>query len=121
MFTPVQVAATIALNSDQSCVDEIRETYRKRRDVLIESFGNAGWEIPKPRASMFVWATIPEHLQHLGSLEFSKRLLMEAKVAVSPGVGFGPGGDTGVRIALIENEKRIRQAARNIKKFLKEG
>ena len=120
MFTPIQVAATVALNSDQSCVDEITETYRKRRDVLIESFNNAGWEIEKPRASMFVWAKIPESMRHLGSLEFSKRLLLEAEVAVSPGIGFGPYGDDSVRIALIENEKRIRQAAKNIKRFLKQ-
>lgn len=119
MFTPIQVAATVALNGDQKCVDEIIDTYEKRRDVLIESFANAGWEIEKPRASMFVWAKIPEPLRHLGSLEFSKRLLLEAEVAVSPGIGFGPYGDDSVRIALIENEKRIRQAAKNIKRFLK--
>ncbi len=119
MFTPIQVAATVALNGDQSCVEEIIETYRKRRDVMIESFANAGWEIEKPRASMFIWAKIPEPLRHLGSLEFSKRLLLEAEVAVSPGIGFGPYGDDSVRIALIENEKRIRQAAKNIKRFLK--
>lgn len=119
MFTPIQVAATVALNGDQSCVAEITETYRKRRDVMIESFANAGWVIEKPRASMFIWAKIPEPLRHLGSLEFSKRLLVEAEVAVSPGIGFGPYGDDSVRIALIENEKRIRQAAKNIKRFLK--
>jgi len=119
MFTPIQVAATVALNEDQSCVTEIVETYRKRRDVMIESFANAGWVIEKPRASMFVWAKIPEPLRHLGSLEFSKKLLLEAEVAVSPGIGFGPYGDDSVRIALIENEKRIRQAAKNIKRFLK--
>ena len=119
MFTPIQVASTIALNEDQSCVEEIRETYRKRRDVLLKSFANAGWYIEKPRASMFVWARIPEQFREAGSLEFSKRLLKEAKIAVSPGVGFGPYGDEYVRIALIENEDRIRQAARNVKKFLK--
>lgn len=119
MFTPIQVAATVALNGDQACVAEITETYRKRRDVMIESFANAGWVIEKPRASMFIWAKIPEPLRHLGSLEFSKRLLVEAEVAVSPGIGFGPYGDDSVRIALIENEKRIRQAAKNIKRFLK--
>lgn len=119
MFTPIQVAATVALNGDQNCVAEIIETYRKRRDVMIESFANAGWEIEKPRASMFIWAKIPKELRHLGSLEFSKRLLLEAEVAVSPGIGFGPYGDDSVRIALIENEKRIRQAAKNIKRFLK--
>ena len=119
MFTPIQVASTVALNDDQSCVREICDTYRKRRDVLIQSFGNAGWEIEKPRASMFVWARIPEPLRELGSLEFSKKLLVEANVAVSPGIGFGTYGDEYVRIALIENEERIRQAARNIRKFLK--
>ncbi|MDQ1340525.1 MAG: alanine-synthesizing transaminase [Campylobacterota bacterium] len=119
MFTPIQVAATIALNGDQTCVREISDTYEKRRDALIESFGNAGWEIYKPRASMFVWAKIPEKFRDLGSLEFSKKLLLEANVAVSPGIGFGVYGDDSVRIALIENEKRIRQAAKNIKTFLK--
>lgn len=119
MFTPIQVAATVALNGDQTCVREISDTYEKRRDALIESFGNAGWEIYKPRASMFVWAKIPEKFRDLGSLEFSKKLLLEANVAVSPGIGFGVYGDDSVRIALIENEKRIRQAAKNIKTFLK--
>ncbi len=119
MFTPIQVASTIALNSDQSCVVEICDTYRKRRDVMVKSFSNAGWQIRAPRASMFLWARIPEPLREVGSLEFSKMLLREAKVAVSPGIGFGPNGDEYVRIALIENEERIRQAARNIRKFLK--
>ncbi len=119
MFTPIQVASTIALNEDQACVDEIRENYRRRRDVLLRSFANAGWEINKPRASMFVWARIPDSFQHLGSLEFSKRLLKEAKIAVSPGIGFGAYGDEYVRIALIENEERIRQAARNLRRFLR--
>jgi len=119
MFTPIQVAATVALNDDQSCVEEIVNTYKKRRDVLIESFSNAGWHIQKPKASMFVWAKIPDSLKELGSLEFSKRLLLEANVAVSPGIGFGTYGDDSVRIALIENEKRIRQAGKNIKSFLK--
>ncbi|HHE07506.1 MAG TPA: aminotransferase class I/II-fold pyridoxal phosphate-dependent enzyme, partial [Chlorobaculum parvum] len=118
-FTPIQVASTIALTGDQSCVDEIREVYRKRRDVLISSFSNAGWDIVTPKASMFVWGRIPEPLRHLGSLEFSKKLLMEGKVAVSPGIGFGAYGDEYVRVAMIENEERIRQAARNIKRFLK--
>ena len=121
MFTPIQVAATVALNGPQDCVEEIRKTYEKRRDVLIESFGRAGWEIEKPRATMFVWARIPEQFRAEGSLEFSKKLLTDAKVAVSPGIGFGEGGQEYVRIALIENEKRIRQAARNIKKFLKDA
>ncbi|GHV09115.1 aspartate aminotransferase [Campylobacterota bacterium] len=119
MFTPIQVAATVALNGDQSCIDEIRETYLRRRDVLIKSFANAGWEIPVPKASMFVWAKIPEPFNHMGSLEFAKELLINAQVAVSPGIGFGPSGDQFVRIAMIENENRIRQAAKNIKRFFK--
>ncbi|MRJ02627.1 MAG: LL-diaminopimelate aminotransferase [Epsilonproteobacteria bacterium] len=119
MFTPIQVAATVALNGPQECVEEIRKTYEKRRDVLIEAFGRAGWKIEKPRATMFVWAKVPEPFREGGSLEFSKKLLTEAKVAVSPGVGFGDGGVDYVRIALIENEKRIRQAARNIKRFFR--
>ena len=119
MFTPIQVASTIALNEDQACVDEIREIYRSRRDVLLKSFANAGWNIEKPKASMFVWAKIPEQFREEGSLEFSKKLLKGAKIAVSPGIGFGPYGDEYVRIALIENEERIRQAARNVRKFLK--
>ncbi len=118
MFTPIQVAATVALNGPQDCVEEIRKKYEKRRDVLIEAFGRAGWEISKPKATMFVWAKIPKQFRGMGSLEFSKKLLTEAKVAVSPGIGFGEGGEEYVRIALIENEKRIRQAARNIKRFL---
>ncbi len=119
MFTPIQVASTIALNEDQACVEEIRETYRNRRDVLLRNFANAGWHIEKPKASMFVWARIPEQFREEGSLEFSKKLLKGAKIAVSPGIGFGPYGDEYVRIALIENEERIRQAARNVRKFLK--
>ena len=120
MFTPIQVAATIALNELEYEVQNTIEKYRKRRDVLIDAFGKAGWEIEKPQATMFVWAKLPKGALHLGSLEFSKKLLTEAKVAVSPGIGFGEYGDQYVRIALIENEKRIRQAARNIKKYLKE-
>lgn len=119
MFTPIQVAATVALDGPQDCVDEHIEKYRKRRDVMLEAFADAGWEMNTPNASMFIWAKIPECAQHLGSMEFSKQLLTEAKVAVSPGVGFGTYGDKYVRIALIENEKRIRQAARNIKNYLK--
>jgi len=119
MFTPIQVAATVALREYQDLPKEIAKTYEKRRDVLIESFAKAGWEIEKPRATMFVWAKIPEIARHLGSLEFSKRLLTEAHIAVSPGIGFGAYGDDYVRIALIENEKRIRQAAKNVKYFLK--
>ncbi|ECQ3329652.1 TPA: LL-diaminopimelate aminotransferase [Campylobacter jejuni] len=120
MYTPIQVAATIALDGDQTCVDEIRATYDKRMHILLEAFENAGWKLQKPRASMFVWAKLPESKRHLKSLEFSKQLLQRASVAVSPGVGFGESGDEYVRIALIENENRIRQAARNIKKYLKE-
>ncbi|MDE7173994.1 MAG: aminotransferase class I/II-fold pyridoxal phosphate-dependent enzyme, partial [Helicobacter sp.] len=119
MYTPMQVAATIALNDDQTCVAEIRDRYSARMDVLIKSFADAGWEMQKPKATMFIWTKIPEVARHLGSLEFSKRLLKEAKVAVSPGVGFGESGEDYVRIALIENEKRIGQAARNVKQFLK--
>ncbi|EIU0861961.1 LL-diaminopimelate aminotransferase [Campylobacter coli] len=120
MYTPIQVAATIALDEDQSCVDEIRATYDKRMHILLEAFENAGWKLHKPRASMFVWAKLPESKMYLKSLEFSKQLLQHAEVAVSPGIGFGEAGDEYVRIALIENENRIRQAARNIKKYLKE-
>lgn len=120
MYTPIQVAATIALDGDQTCVDEIRATYDKRMHILLEAFENAGWKLQKPRASMFVWAKLPENKRHLKSLEFSKQLLQRASVAVSPGVGFGEAGDEYVRIALIENENRIRQATRNIKKYLKE-
>lgn len=117
-FTPVQVAAAAALNGPQDCVDEIRNRYRERRNVLISSFRQAGWVIPSPPATMFVWAPIPPQFSHLGSLEFSKLLLQEANVAVSPGIGFGEYGDGHVRIALVENRQRIRQAARNIKSFL---
>lgn len=120
MYTPIQVAATIALDGDQSCVDEIRATYDKRMHILLEAFENVGWKLHKPRASMFVWAKLPESKMYLKSLEFSKQLLQHAEVAVSPGIGFGEAGDEYVRIALIENENRIRQAARNIKKYLKE-
>ncbi|EAJ5340317.1 LL-diaminopimelate aminotransferase [Campylobacter coli] len=120
MYTPIQVAATIALDGDQSCVDEIRAIYDKRMHILLEAFENAGWKLHKPRASMFVWAKLPESKMYLKSLEFSKQLLQHAEVAVSPGIGFGEAGDEYVRIALIENENRIRQAARNIKKYLKE-
>ena len=119
MFTPIQVAATVALNGPDDCVKEITEIYRKRRDVLLKSFDNAGWKIDKPNATMFIWAKIPEEFRYLGSMEFSKELLQEAKVAVSPGIGFGEHGDEYVRIALIENHNRIRQAARNIKHYFK--
>jgi alanine-synthesizing transaminase len=120
MYTPIQVGATVALNGPQDCLEDIIAKYEKRRNVLIESFKNAGWIIDTPQSSMFVWAKLPPEAEHLGSLEFSKELLTKAQVAVSPGVGFGNGGEGYVRIALIENEKRIRQAARNIKKYLKD-
>jgi alanine-synthesizing transaminase len=117
-FTPVQAAAVAALNGPQDVVASNRALYRKRRDVLVESFGRAGWPIPVPEASMFAWAPIPERFRALGSIEFSKRLLTEAHVAVAPGVGFGEEGEGFVRIALVENEQRLRQAARGIKKLL---
>ncbi|MBU0582868.1 MAG: LL-diaminopimelate aminotransferase [Alphaproteobacteria bacterium] len=117
-FTPIQVAAAAALNGDGADIAEVREIYRKRRDVMVDAFGRAGWTIPAPAASMFAWAPIPEAFRHLGSLEFSKLLIEHADVAVAPGVGFGEHGDDHVRIALVENEHRIRQAARNIKRFL---
>ncbi|MET0276864.1 MAG: LL-diaminopimelate aminotransferase [Pseudorhodoplanes sp.] len=120
-FTPVQVAATAALNGPEDCVREMRETYRKRRDALVESFGRAGWHIPSPQASMFAWAKLPEPFQGMGSIEFSKLLVEKADVAVAPGIGFGEHGDDHVRIALVENEQRIRQAARNIRRFLDTG
>ena len=119
MFTPIQIAATVALDGPQDCVAEHVEKYRKRRDLMLEVFAEAGWKMNKPDASMFIWAKIPECAAHLGSMEFSKQLLTQAQVAVSPGIGFGHYGDQYVRIALIENEKRIRQAAKNIKKYLK--
>jgi alanine-synthesizing transaminase len=119
MFTPIQVAATVALNGDQECVKEITQKYNHRQEVLLDAFAKAGWNVRKNQATMFVWAEIPSYAQHLGSLEFSKRMLKEASVAVAPGIGFGPNGDKYVRIALIENDNRIRQAARNIKEFLK--
>lgn len=117
-FTPIQVAAAHALNGDGSDIEEVREVYHKRRDVMVDSFGRAGWTIPAPAASMFAWAPIPEQFRQLGSLEFSKLLIEHADVAVAPGIGFGEHGDDFVRVALVENEHRIRQAARNIKRFL---
>ncbi|WP_300742701.1 aminotransferase class I/II-fold pyridoxal phosphate-dependent enzyme, partial [uncultured Helicobacter sp.] len=120
IYTPLQIAATIALEGDQSCVEEIKLQYERRMEVLIKSFVEAGWDMQKPKASMFIWAKLPQCVGDMGSLEFSKRLLKEAKIAVSPGVGFGEYGEGYVRIALIENEKRIRQAARNLKAFLKQ-
>ena len=118
-FTPIQVAASAALNGPQDCVDEIRRLYKDRRDVLIDGLEAAGWSVPSPPATMFAWAPIPPAFAHLGSLEFSKLLLREAKVAVAPGIGFGEHGDTHVRIALVENRHRIRQAVRSIKQFLR--
>jgi alanine-synthesizing transaminase len=117
-FTPIQAAAVAALNGPQDCVEANRQLYKKRRDVLVESFGRAGWEIPIPMASMFAWAPIPEPFRHLGSMEFAKRLLTGAHVAVAPGVGFGEKGEGFVRIALVENEQRLRQAARGVKKLM---
>jgi alanine-synthesizing transaminase len=117
-FTPVQVAATAALNGPDDCIHEMRTIYKRRRDVLVESFGRAGWEVPPPRASMFAWAPIPEPFATLGSVEFATLLVEKAEVAVSPGTGFGERGEGYVRIALVENEQRIRQAARNIRRFL---
>jgi len=117
-YTPIQVAAATALNGPQECADEIRATYRARRDVLVESFARAGWDIPSPPASVFAWAPVPDKYRAAGSMEFAKQLLIHAKVAVSPGIGFGEYGEGYVRIALVENEHRIRQAARNVKKFL---
>jgi len=118
-FTPIQAAAVAALNGPQDCVDEIRDLYRRRRDVLVESFGRAGWEVPSPRASMFAWVPLPPAMRGLGSLEFSKQLLTHAGVAVAPGLGFGEEGDGHVRIALVENEHRIRQAARGVRSYLR--
>jgi alanine-synthesizing transaminase len=117
-FTPVQVAAAAALNGPQDCVEEIRTTYHKRRDCLVETFGRAGWTIPEPPATMFAWAPLPEAFKALGSVEFAKLLIEKAGIAVSPGLGFGEYGEGFIRIALVENEHRIRQAARNLKKFL---
>ena len=120
-FTPIQVAATAALNGPQDCVDQVRAVYKARRDVLVKGLASAGWDIPSPKATMFCWAPIPEPFASLGSVAFSKLLLTEAKVAVSPGLGFGEYGDGHVRIALVENEQRIRQAVRSIRKFLETG
>jgi alanine-synthesizing transaminase len=117
-FTPIQVAAAAALNGPQDCVDEIRATYKSRRDVLIASMARAGWDIPSPPASMFAWAPIPEPFRALGSMRFAKLLIEEGGVAVAPGVAFGDSGEGFVRIGLVENEHRIRQAARNVKRLL---
>lgn len=117
-FTPIQVAAVAALNGPQDCVDEHRQVYRARRDVLVDGMTRAGWEIPAPPATMFAWAPIPKPFEEVGSMAFAKLLLSQAQVAVSPGIGFGEYGEGYVRIALVENEQRIRQAARNVKRFL---
>ena len=117
-FTPIQAAACAALNGPQDIVEKNRQLYHKRRDVLVESFARAGWDIPSPRASMFAWAPLPPAVAHLGSLEFSKQLLTSAQVAVAPGVGYGENGEGFVRIALVDNEQRLRQAARNVKRYL---
>jgi alanine-synthesizing transaminase len=122
MFTPIQVASIIALEGPQECVETVRQTYQKRRDVMCAGLEAAGWPVEVPRATMYVWAPIPEPYQKMGSLEFSKKLLNDARVAVSPGVGFGEYGDDHVRFALIENEARTRQAVRGIKDmFRKDG
>ena len=117
-FTPIQAAACAALNGPQDIVESNRQLYHKRRDVMVEAFGRAGWDVPPPPASMFAWAPLPPALEEMGSLEFSKQLLTHAKVAVAPGVGYGEEGEGFVRIAMVENEQRIRQAARNIKRYL---
>src|SRR5271165_2182824 len=116
-YTPIQVAAAAALNGPEDCIREMRATYKRRRDVMIESFAAAGWAIDKPSASMFAWTPVPERFRHLGSLEFSKLLIEKADVAVAPGIGFGEHGDDYVRLALVENEQRIRQAARGVRRF----
>jgi alanine-synthesizing transaminase len=116
-YTPIQVAATAALNGPDDCIKEMRDIYKKRRDAMMESFGKAGWEIPEPQATMFAWVPIPEKFKALGSVEFAKLLVEKAEVAVAPGLGFGEHGDEYVRLAIVENEQRIRQAARNLKKF----
>ena len=117
-FTPIQVAAVAALNGPQDCVAQVRALYRERRDVLIRGLHAAGWDVPSPPASMFAWAPIPPRYAHMGSVEFAKLLLARAKVAVAPGIGFGEHGDGHVRIALVENTQRLRQAIRNIRAFL---
>ena len=117
-FTPIQVAATAALNGPQDCVEEVRTLYRERRDVLVDGLAKAGWAVPRPSATMFCWAPLPERFAGLGSLGFAKLLLEEADVAVAPGLGFGEYGDGHVRLALVENKHRLRQAVRSIKAFL---
>ena len=116
-YTPIQVAAAAALNGPEDCIIEMRSIYKKRRDVLVESFAAAGWDIPTPEATMFAWVPVPEKFRHLGSLEFSKLMIEKADVAVAPGIGFGEFGDDYVRLAIVENEQRIRQAARGVRRF----
>jgi len=120
-FTPIQVAATAALNGPDDCIREMRDTYRKRRDALVESFGRAGWRIPPPSASMFAWAPLPEAFREIGSMQFATLMVEKSGVVVSPGVAFGEHGEGYVRIAMVENEQRIRQAARNVRRFLESG
>ena len=118
-FTPIQVAAITALEGPQDCVQEIREMYCNRRNVLCDGLNSIGWNVERPKATMFVWAPIPEQYKHLGSLEFTKKLLHDAKVAISPGIGFGEYGDDHVRFSLIENEHRTRQAIRGIRDMIR--
>ena len=121
-FTPIQVAAIVALEGPQDCVQQVRQTYQRRRDVLAAGLNGLGWPVQLPRASMYIWAEIPEAYRTMGSLEFAKKLLVDARVAVSPGIGFGQYGDTHVRFSLIENEARTRQAVRGIRDmFRKDG
>jgi alanine-synthesizing transaminase len=120
-FTPVQVAATAALNGPDDCIREVREIYKKRRDVLVESFARAGWDIPPPAASMFAWAPMPAAFRGMGSMQFATLMVEKSGVVVSPGVAFGEHGEGFVRIAMVENEQRIRQAARNMRRFLETG
>ena len=120
-FTPVQVAATAALNGPDDCIKEMRDTYRKRRDTMVESFSRAGWDVPPPAASMFAWAPLPEKFREVGSMAFATLMVEKSGVVVSPGVAFGEHGEGYVRIAMVENEQRIRQAARNIRRFLESG
>ena len=120
-FTPVQVAAVAALNGPQDCIQEMRDTYHKRRDAMVEAFGRAGWDIPPPDASMFAWAPLPEKFRNISSMDFATLMVEKSGVVVSPGVAFGEHGEGYVRIAMVENEQRIRQAARNVRRFLEAG
>ena len=117
-YTPIQVAASAALNGPDDCIHEMRAIYKKRRDAMVESFAKAGWQIPSPRASMFAWAPVPDRFADLGSLGFAKLMIEKAEVAVAPGLGFGEQGEGFVRLALVENEQRIRQAARGFRKLM---